>query len=91
MAPQGGIYKSWGGGGIQSIWGIGEEWTPSGESTSRRNRVNHWGGVILSKICIFAFKFLKFAHFLAHLGGGGGGSGGGLNHTILYIKPFGGV
>ena len=28
MAPQGGIYKSWG--GIQSIWGIGEEWTPSG-------------------------------------------------------------
>ena len=21
-------YKSWG--GIQSIWGIGEEWTPSG-------------------------------------------------------------
>ena len=26
--PQGGIYKSWG--GIQSIWGIGEEWTPSG-------------------------------------------------------------
>ena len=25
--PQGGIYKSWG--GIQSIWGIGEEWTPS--------------------------------------------------------------
>ena len=24
MAPQGGIYKSWG--GIQSIWGIGEEW-----------------------------------------------------------------
>ena len=28
MAPQGGIYKSWG--GIQIIWGIGEEWTPSG-------------------------------------------------------------
>ena len=27
MAPQGGIYKSWG--GIKSIWGIGEEWTPS--------------------------------------------------------------
>ena len=39
--------------------------------TSRRNRVNHWGGggVFLSKICTFAFKFLKFAHFLAHLGG----------------------
>ena len=28
MAPQGGIYMSWG--GIQSIWGIGEEWTPWG-------------------------------------------------------------
>ena len=28
MAPQGGIYKSWG--GIQSIWGIGEEWCSSG-------------------------------------------------------------
>ena len=39
--------------------------------TSRRNRVNHLGGgVFLSKICTFAFKFLKFAHFLAHLGGG---------------------
>ena len=40
--------------------------------TSRRNRVNHLGGVFLSKIFTFAFKFLKFAHFLAHLGGGGG-------------------
>ena len=39
---------------------------------SRRNRVNHLGGgVFLSKIYTFAFKFLKFAHFLAHLGGGG--------------------
>ena len=30
-----------------------------------------FGGVFLSKIYTFAFKFLKFAHFLAHLGGGG--------------------
>ena len=37
---------------------------------SRRNRVNHLGGgVFLSQICTFAFKFLKFAHILAHLGG----------------------
>ena len=33
----------------------------------RRNRVNHWGGgVFLSKICTFAFKFLKFAHLLSN-------------------------
>ena len=35
MAPQGEIYKSWGG-GIQSIWGIGEEWTPPGCSSGWR-------------------------------------------------------
>ena len=30
MAPRGEFTSLGGGGGIQSIWGIGEEWTPSG-------------------------------------------------------------
>ena len=40
--------------------------SPGMVAASRRNRVNHLVGSFYLK---FAFKFLKFAHFLAHLGG----------------------
>ena len=37
MAPRGEFTSLGGGGGIQSIWGIGEEWTPSGGGGDQQN------------------------------------------------------